>query len=181
MNDKLSALLDGDLDEQSIRPVLDSVRRDPSVRIDWDAYCIIGDVLRGDREGSPDLVARVMTAIDEEPTLLAPPRVPERPANAGRWRALLPLAASVMGVVAVGWVAQTLYSQPGEASQLAGAVERVRVSESVPAAVRPVASAVEDPHREYVFAHQAMTAGGPIPGAVQYVRTISIVGQDGGR
>lgn len=177
MNDKLSALLDGDLDEQSIRPVLDSVRRDPSLRTDWDAYCIIGDVLRGDRYSSPDLVTRVMTEIDAEPTLLAPPR---RAANTGPWRALLPLAASVMGVAAVGWVAQTLYSQPGEIPQTAG-VERVRVVESVPGSVRPVATGAEDPHREYVFAHQAMTAGGPIPGAVQYVRTVSVVGQDGSR
>jgi len=178
MNDKLSALLDGDLDEQSIRPVLDTVRRDPSLRTDWDAYCIIGDVLRGDRYGSPDLVARVMSEIDAEPTLLAPPR---STANGRPWRALLPVAASVMGVVAVGWVAQTLYSQPGEAPQATAAVERVRIAESVPGSIRPVTTAAEDPHREYVFAHQSMTAGGPIPGAVQYVRSVSVVGQDGSR
>ncbi len=187
MKDKLSALLDGELDDATVRPVLDSVQRDRALRTDWDLYCMIGDVLRGDRVGSPDLVSRVMSEIGAEPTLLAPsPSAPRQAAN-GPWRALMPLAASVMGVAAVGWVAHTLYSEPEAGVQVAGGIQPVNIVEPAPAApagpVRPVGASVasEDPHREYVFAHQAMTAGGPIPGAVQYVRTVSVAGQDSDR
>ena len=49
MKEKLSALLDGDLERQAGRPVLDGLQKDVGLRKDWDAYHLIGDVLRGAR------------------------------------------------------------------------------------------------------------------------------------
>ncbi|MBD5805313.1 Anti-sigma-E factor RseA [Azoarcus sp. Aa7] len=179
MKDRLSALLDGDLDEQSAHPVFESMRRDRSLRTEWEAYCLIGDVLRGDRDGNAGFVGRVMANIDEAPTLLAPPvRAVE-----GGWlrRSLMPLAASVMGVAAVGWVAHTLYSDQGQGGGSRVAVARSSAATAVrPVAVVPTPVAV-DPTREYVFVHQAMSGGGPISGVIQHVRTVSDVGQDSGR
>ena len=182
MKDKLSALLDGDLDEQAAHPVFETMRRDPSLRTDWEAYCVIGDVLRGDRHGSAGFIGRVMASIDDEPTLLAPP-VRAVPENGRAWRSLMPLAASLMGVAAVGWVAHALYSDQGTGRAMAVARAPVAVS---PVAVRSVAvapapAAVVDPTREYLFVHQAMSGGGPISGVIQHVRTVSDVGQDSGR
>jgi len=51
MKDKVSALLDGDLDDQGMCSVIDAMRRDGSLRAQWGAYCLIGDTLRGDRAG----------------------------------------------------------------------------------------------------------------------------------
>lgn len=183
MKDRLSALLDGDLDEQSAHPVFESMRRDRSLRTDWEAYCLIGDVLRGDRDGNAGFVGRVMANIDEEPTLLAPS--PRPAAEGGRlWRSLMPLAASVMGVAAVGWVAHTLYSDQGQATVGQVAVARSSAVAAhaavLPVAVSPSPVAV-DPTREYVFVHQAMSGGGPISGVIQHVRTVSDVGQGSGR
>lgn len=181
MKEKLSALLDGDLEEHSVRTTLEGLRRDGELRKDWDAYCLIGDVLRGECHGRPDFVSRVMSSLEEEPVVLAPG------ASGGGtrrsvWQALLPVAASVMGVAAVGWVASALYSSEKAATPVMAVQQRVAtttiasaaVPVAVPAAVvaTPVSMA-EDAHREYVFAHQAMTAGGPMPGAVQYVRSVS--------
>ncbi|WP_050418376.1 sigma-E factor negative regulatory protein [Azoarcus sp. CIB] len=184
MKDRLSALLDGDLDERSAHPVFESMRRDRSLRTDWEAYCLIGDVLRGERDGSAGFVGRVMANIVEEPTLLAPPV--RGPAEGGRlWQSVMPLAASVMGVAAVGWVAHTLYRDqgPGAGSRVAVARSSAAVAAHTvvrPAAVAPAPVAV-DPTREYVFVHQAMSGGGPISGVIQHVRTVSDVGQDSGR
>ena len=183
MKDRLSALLDGDLDEQSAHPVFESMRRDRSLRTDWEAYCLIGDVLRGDRDGNAGFVGRVMANIDEEPTLLAPPQRPA--AEGGRlWRTVMPLAASVMGVAAVGWVAHTLYSDQGQATVGQVAVARSSAV-AAHAAVRPVAVAPSpvavDPTREYVFVQQALSGGGPISGVIQHGRTVSDVGQGSGR
>lgn len=182
MKDKLSALLDGDLDQQSMGAVLDSIRRDRSLSVDWDAYCAIGDVIRGDRDAAPDFVGRVMASIAVEPTLLAPSGTSSRSAPQDTaWRKLMPLAASVMGVAAVGWVAHGLYAGPQGASKVAAA-PRIPVTESVPVSVRPASPGPSiDPHREYLFAHQAMTGGGPISGAIQHVRTVSDVRQDPAR
>ncbi len=175
MKDELSVLLDGDLDEESARPVFESIRRDPSLRSRWSSYCLIGDVLRGDSPGAADLSARVMDCIRSEPTLVAPPATSSSDQAVRGWRTLMPLAASVMGVAAVGLVAFTLYPQPDDAvghATVAPATQPVEV-----AAVRgtvPVASVErEDAHHKYVFVHQAMSGGGPIPGGVQYVRTVS--------
>ena len=182
MKDRLSALLDGDLDEQSAHPVFESMRREPSLRTDWEAYCLIGDVLRGDRDGNAGFVGRVMANLDEEPTLLAPPRYAA--AEGGRlWRSLMPLAASVMGVAAVGWVAHTLYSDQGQGAGSPVAVARSSVAVAAHTTVRPVTPTpvAVDPTREYVFVHQAMSGGGPISGVIQHVRTVSDVGQDSGR
>ena len=45
---------------------------------------------------------------------------------------------------------------------------------SATAAVRPVGQpAGDDAMREYVFAHQGLSRGGPLPAGVQYVRTVS--------
>ncbi len=181
MKDKLSALLDGDLDQQSMHSVLDSMRRDRSLRTDWDAYCAIGDVIRGDRDSPPDFVGRVMANIDGEPTLLAPKTSGRSPVQDNTWRKIMPLAASLMGVAAVGWVAHGLYAGPKNTPQLAAA-PRIPVTESVAVSVRPSSPAPAiDPHREYLFAHQAMTGGGPISGAIQHVRTVADVRQDSAR
>lgn len=179
MNDKVSALLDGDLDDQSSSTVLDSMRRDESLQRKWQEYCLIGDALRGDAVGSLDFTERVMAGLSDEPTILAP----RPPATAERtWvRALMPIAASLMGVVAVGWVASTISSQPQGGVAVAGTSGSPRVDvlapriETVAVQVDPLASpgARDEAHREYMFVHQAMNGGGMIPGAVHYVRTVS--------
>jgi sigma-E factor negative regulatory protein RseA len=173
MKDKVSALLDGDLDEQATRRVFDGLKRDPDLRQDWASYCLIGDVLRGDRDGSQDFVARVMANLDAEPTLLAPRLAPEQTTRQRMWQSLMPIAASVMGVAAVGLVAATLYKQEAPAPQLAAGAPALRVV-SATAAVRPVAQpGSEEVMREYLFAHQGLSRGGPLPAGVQYVRTVS--------
>lgn len=180
MKDKLSALLDGDLDEQTTQAVLDSLRRDRALRLEWETYCAIGDVLRGEGEVSPGFVERVMAGLDEEPTLLRPPKSTHNTVRRAAWRKVMPLAASVMGVTAVAWVALTLYATPDPATRVASA--RIPVTQSVPVSVRPSVSAPQpDPTREYLFAHQAMTGGGPIAGLIQHVRTVSDVRQEAAR
>ena len=173
MKDKVSALLDGDLDEQATRVVFDGLRRDPDLRRDWEAYCLIGDVLRGDRDGTDDFVARVMANLDAEPTVLAPRAQPASATGQRLWQSLMPIAASVMGVAAVGLVAATLYKQDAPAPQLVAGSPAVKVV-STTAPVRPVGQPGSgDAMREYVFAHQGLSRGGPLPAGVQYVRTVS--------
>ncbi len=171
MKDGMSAFFDGDLDQHASAQVLDSIRRDPKLAAKWDDYCLIGDALRGEHAGSQDFTARVMAGLEDEPVVLAPVHVRSQ-GRQGILRNLLPLAASVMGVLAVGWVAHTLSSQPSGGVSMAG-VGGTRV-EAVALQSQPVVSAVSgDGHREYVFVHQAMNGGGPLPGAIQYVRTVS--------
>lgn len=189
MKDRLSALLDGDLDERSMGNVLDCLRRDASLRQDWRSYCLIGDCLRGERSGHPGFVDRVMAGLDDEPTLLAPQAAEPRPARSAR-QTMLAVAASVTGVAAVGLIAATLHAD--RAAQVVApstlAMQRL-VAQPAPALAPRAerggdgsrsAPAAEVGLREYVFAHQGI-GGGPMPTAVQYVRAVSDTERSGVR
>ena len=66
MKDKVSALFDGDLDDQGMRAVFDGMRKDASLRREWDTYCLIGDTLR-----SPSLAPK-SASMSSIARLLAP-------------------------------------------------------------------------------------------------------------
>jgi sigma-E factor negative regulatory protein RseA len=171
MTEKLSALLDGHLDDDSAtRSILESLRQDQTMREKWGTYCLIGDALRGEARGATDLATRVLARLDAEPTVLAPTLRPRVAAHATRLgRVVLPVAASVMGVTAVGWVVQSL--QPGAAPIDVAATPAGKASGMVAAGA--LATSPEDPLRSYVFAHQALAGGSPIPGVAQFVRTVT--------
>lgn len=177
MKDELSALLDNDLDDDASSRALDALRRVPDLRARWGAYCLIGDVLRGERGGSTDFTSRVMAEIRAEPTVLAPgvSAVDADGARAGgALQPLFAVAASIMGVAAVGWVAMSMLGGQDTRPVIAGIEPAVQFVEQVALPSSVVALTQQsDPHRKYVFVHQAMNGGGPIPGAVQYVRTVS--------
>lgn len=176
MTEKLSALLDGhvDDDDASTRMVFDALRQDHGLRAKWGTYCLIGDTLRGEAEGAPDLASRVLARLETEPTVVAPVI---RPSAVGRstrlGRAMLPVAASVMGVTAVGWVVQSI--QPVSTPLNVAVNAPSKGSALVVAAASAVTQT--DPLRNYVFAHQALAGGSPIPGVAQYVRTVTEVRQ----
>jgi len=47
MKEKLSALIDGELQGDSLHAHLGRLRADPELRSAWDTYHLIGDALRG--------------------------------------------------------------------------------------------------------------------------------------
>jgi sigma-E factor negative regulatory protein RseA len=161
MTEKLSALLDGHIDDEGAgRTMFETLRQDREMREKWGTYCLIGDALRGEAQGTPDLASKVLARLEGEPTVLAPARPSGGARSARLSRVMLPVAASVMGVSAVGWVAA---KAAGKGATLVAA-----------ALPTPVA---EDSLRSYVFAHQALAGGSPIPGVAQYVRTVTEVRQ----
>ncbi|TVO65786.1 sigma-E factor negative regulatory protein [Denitromonas ohlonensis] len=172
MKERISALLDGNLDAQAVEPVLNSVGESADVRRQWDHYCLIGDALRNEPELSCDLSVRVMASLAQEPTVLAPlaSRPPTSASPLGKsWGKLLPLAASVAGVAVVGWLA---IPQSTDTS----------VIQMASVAPQPLmASAVEtnrqdrEPLRAYLFAHQSLANQGAIPAVAPFVRTVADV------
>jgi negative regulator of sigma E activity len=101
---QLSALIDGELDDPRARALLGSLVRDQAERARFSEYAMIGDLLRGHRHDTPDLTARVMGALEYEPTVLAP--MTKRPNR----RPALWLAAAT--VAAITWA---LWSAPPNA------------------------------------------------------------------
>ena len=173
MKEKVSALLDGALDEAASVRMLDSLKRDGGLRREWDHYSLIGDVLRDEPVMSADFTSRLMLRLDDEPTVLAPVRVEPR---TGWIRHFMPIAASVMGVAAVGWVAMTLNVSGQDAIQVAAIKAPalvVAAQESAGVRAAAVSASAEPSEREYLFAHQAMAPSAAMPGVALYVRTVS--------
>ena len=158
MNERISMLMDGEVDESQLTRNLVLLRSDTSVRRTWDTYHLIGDALRGHL--APALAARVSERLAAEPTVLAP----RRRAPGGRIaRRAFSLAASAAGVALVAWLALPA---------LEPAPQQLAASAPTPAAVTavtPVAVGVEN----YLFAHQSFSPAGAMQGVAPYVRTVA--------
>jgi sigma-E factor negative regulatory protein RseA len=180
MNEKVSALLDGALDDLAATRMLDTLKRDGALRQEWDSYCLIGDALRDEPQLSTDFTASLMARLEDEPVILAPVHARERQAQPAveeqtSWfRHLMPVAASVMGVAVVGWAAMTFNQQGRDAGQQMAARQAPLASQARNLTLAS-ASAAETSEREYLFAHQAMAPSAAMPGAAQYVRTVADV------
>lgn len=92
--DWLSALMDGELEEDAARRALDRIGTDPQARARWAEYSLIGDALRGELQVQPRLRKSLASALEAEPTVLAPlpPRTRAKPAM---WLA----AAAAVGTI----------------------------------------------------------------------------------
>lgn len=187
MKERVSALMDDALSEDSAAMLLERLRSDTAETRAWHTYHLIGDSIRGDADLHTDFVAEVMSRIETEPIVLAP--LPRRSASSSRLRWVLPLVASVMGVGAVAWVSQSLNQEAAPSNtvaRVAPPVAGVSIAQSGSVAqLGPIgpadgapASGVAIPlqaafGREYLIAHQAYSPGAKMSGVAQYVRTVS--------
>lgn len=94
-----SAFLDGELSDAEARQALRELGNDAGAQtLVWD-YIAVGDALRGLHAGTtaPHLTHRVMAALDQEPTLLAPMRKP-RDRRPALWLAAAAVTAITWGL-----------------------------------------------------------------------------------
>ena len=165
MKTRISALMDGELEDHEVVETLRALRRSPELRSDWCNCQLIGAALRGERGLGIDVTARVMAAIDLEPTVMAP-------ASRRRFewrRPALALAASVAGVGLVAWLALAPVGDgmPAGTTGLAGA-KRGPVVAQAPSTPRL---------QEYLLAHQAYAPGGAVVSGARNIRTVAASGE----
>jgi sigma-E factor negative regulatory protein RseA len=161
MKEKLSALIDGELEGDDLHAHLARLRADPELRSAWDAYHLIGDALRG--QISREIAARVVARLREEPTVLAPRPEKKNPLGRLGWYAMS-AAASTAAVALVVWTASPGWrAEP----QLAG-------GPATTTAAAPVTTLVSiEPHPEvenYLLAHQPYSHRSAMQGIATYVR-----------
>lgn len=114
-DERISALLDGELDAHEQQTVLDELLAHDDNRKTWGRYHLIGGTLKRSLPGGIDhgFSSRVMAALDDEPTVLAPsPRTSWRQ-RWGQHTAGLAVAASVAAVAVLG--VQFMYQQDAQA------------------------------------------------------------------
>ncbi len=121
-DERLSSLLDGELDDTQQRHAVDALGGDAEARERWERFHLAGDALHGDLAEAidPRFASRVMAAIDDEPAILAPslPRQSSTSTSSTRTHAPsrlskrfagLAVAASVAAVAVMG--VESLYHE----------------------------------------------------------------------
>jgi sigma-E factor negative regulatory protein RseA len=174
---EVSSLLDGELEPHELRQILNATVREDGLRNAWDSYVLIGDQLRHESMGMPDLTANVMAKIREEPVVLAPRSLQLTRHN----HPLLALAASVAGVAVVGWLALVGTSGPAPLENKLTAVSPAptfaRTSNSQQTQVEPVAvtaAPVRSDMSEYLLAHHTQASTFRLGDNTEKIRTVSM-------
>jgi sigma-E factor negative regulatory protein RseA len=164
MKDRISALMDGELDEKSAAEVIGNLTRGSENAEAWRAYHLVRDALRGTAPLSEGFSARVAWKLAEEATVLAPQRTrPRAASDSPRWFTLSAAAASFAAVALVGWLAFAP-QQPAPAPVLAKA----------PAAqAKPVIVPMPSSANDYLLAHQGFSPRVSLQGMAPYVLTVS--------
>ena len=161
MKEKLSALVDGELEDE-VQAHLGRLRTDAELRNSWDMYHLIGDCLRG--HSSPEIAPRVIARLRDEPTVLAPPRGRSAARRIG-WYGMY-AAASMAAVAVVAWTAFPGWHESAELGSPVAATETIPADSLV---VSLPASEVEN----YLLAHQPYSHVSAMQGVAPYVRSVS--------
>jgi len=160
MNEKISALMDGELEGQAADEALEALRRDGTAADTWRLYHLVSDAMHEQRLLSDGFTRRLSDRLAAEPTMLAPGRLPGRtPARRFAYAA----AASVAAVGLVGWLAFAP-QRPLEAP-LAKA--------EPPAALALRTVSLPEAANDYLLAHQGFSPRVSLLGMAPYVRTVA--------
>ena len=179
--ERLSALMDDELDEHAIDGELDRIKGDPQREEAWATYHMIGDALRGQIDPVRAIGERVHTMLANEPTVLAPR---SWKSNRMTQRVVLPLAASVCGIAVVAWLALSNNSAISPANNSVAPYVLATAAQVVQQPYAPAAEesdtsgndsngSAADDISEYLMAHQQFSPSTAMQGVVPYVRTVS--------
>jgi sigma-E factor negative regulatory protein RseA len=164
MKQKISELMDGELERHAAAGPLDALKSEGEARATWRNYHLIGDAMRDARMLSAGFSARVAAKLAEEPTVMAPARLVHR-TERPRWQ-LLSAAASLAAIAMVGWLALS----PQEEAMVAKAPQP-----SLPATEVALTAQVTPPDsaNDYLYAHQGYSPRNSLQGLAPYVRMVS--------
>ena len=161
--ERISAFMDGELEDHDAATQVRRLKEDPELRAAWETYHLVGDAMRGEAGYPSGLVARISAKLAAEPTVLAPgPRKHSRNVR----RVALSAAASIGGVALVAWLA--LFDNPFLPQQNL-AVNQAPMGAQTQMAASPANGSVND----YLLAHQQFSPSTAMQGVASYVRTVS--------
>lgn len=163
MKERLSELMDGELDDKSAAEVIQALGTDREAVRTWRAYQLISDAMRESRLLSADFAERLAGRLAAEPTVLAPRAFQAESRTHSRTWFALSAAASVAAVALVGWMA--LAPQP----QTPAPPPVAQVQPDPAPNIVPMPSTAND----YLLAHQGFSPRIYLQGMAPYARTVA--------
>jgi len=166
MNENISRLMDGELDDADFERCCAELKSDDAMQ-SWVCYHVIGDHMRGAHGISPRFSARFAAALAAEPTVLAPRPKSHRASQPATFA--WAVAATLAAVTVVGWTAFSMVDVPPNAIAKAREAATVRAAQVKPAADVPA---------DYLIAHQEYSPATAIQGGGPYLRAVATAGVD---
>ncbi len=157
MKEQISALIDDEIAIEDAAYLITMLQSSKQGAEAWSQYHMIGDLMRGDNNLSPNFKQSLMQRLDSEPTVLAPNATLAMSGEAFKPHHKVPaswsIAASVAAVMVVGWMA--LHQPTQVTSDLVADAQGEAVTSAIPA--------------EYLLAHQTTAPSG----SAYYIQTVS--------
>jgi sigma-E factor negative regulatory protein RseA len=100
---KVSALMDGELDQQDVSNIIEAIKKDNDLRDEWKTYHLIGDALRQSSRLSMNISSNVSHKLKAEPTVLSPNTSRTTEKKQTHKVLAFSMAASIIAMVS-GWV-----------------------------------------------------------------------------
>jgi sigma-E factor negative regulatory protein RseA len=160
MKEKLSAFMDGELDDAQLLRLLES---DPDARATWTSYHLIRDALHQDYvSGAQSLADRVARSLENEPTVLAPKR----------WYAPKQLRKQAVGVAIAATIAAVAILVVRETPTPLDNNPQLAVG---PITNKPVRLTADEERKlsGYVVSHTEFSASARMKGMLPYTRIVS--------
>jgi len=176
--DRISALMDGELDDRDALREIGRLKTDERSRELWDEFHMVGDALRGEPVLSSAFSAGFSKRLAEEPTVLAPRRMAPKTRRVTTYA--LSAAASLSAAALVAWVAVSPMAPT--TPQLASAPAPAPVQAAVELVAQPLRGVPSDGRmNEYLLAHEGLSPGSVLQGVAPYIRTVTAIRQGDGR
>ncbi len=168
MKNKISALMDGELDNVDITDTIAQIKKTEDLRNEWATYHLIGDTLRQSVAAPIDIASQVSKRLAVEPTVLAP-HVPTE--HKGKVFAFSVAASMVTAVAAVVWMSVQTVDRPlksitdNSVHQAAVKAEPTVISAPIPAPAH-----IND---YYLLVHGEFSPRMVMHGVAPYIRTVT--------
>jgi len=163
MKHDISALMDGELEQDAAETAIARLKQQEELRDAWFDYHLIGDVMRQTGIVSNDFGERLRGKLAMEPVILAPRRSLLQKTKI----AALSVAASLAAVAVVAWV--VLQNNTDKAKDNLAATQQSNAAALASLPRYPLNSNVN----EYLLAHQEFSPSTTMQGVAPYVRTVS--------
>lgn len=168
--EQLSAFMDGESDAFGTKAIVDRLTSDSDMRVCWQRYHLIGDVMRNTLPGksTSSVASRVSLALKQEPTVLSPDATPEKTTpNSKQHRHPIGYAVAA-SVAVVGFLTVGVISQQAD-NPMAPTIDIAASGSSAIATTASMASSATlnaKPIVVNVAANDGLTAGVRVPGVV---------------
>ena len=173
MKSKISALMDGELDQRDASNIIEAVRKDDDLQGEWEAYHLIGDTLRQSSKLAMNISSDVSQKLKAEPTVLSP-NISNLEKKLKRKVYAFSVAASVIAMVSAWLVMQNLH----EPQQIIMAEQPNHNLTIAPIPVSSPPAIHSYPHppieiNDYLFVHREFSPGVTMRGQVTNINSIT--------